>query len=95
VRQDLEIAQGDRAEQPDIDDTSWGARCSTNIGVRLSAGRRFERASLKSDKTVSRAILFAGRANGRYYCTGLTTAERSERYARVDDVVVLLINTMT
>ena len=65
------------------------------LGVRSSAGRRFDGAPLKSDKTVSRAILSAGRASGRHCCTGLTTAARSERSTRVDDVVVLLTNSMT
>jgi hypothetical protein len=95
LRQELEIAQGDRAEQPHIANTSWGGGCSRKISVRSSAGRRFDGAPLKSDKTVSRAILFAGRASGRHCCTGLTTAARSEQSTRVDDVVVLLTNSMT
>jgi hypothetical protein len=96
LREELEIAQGDRSEQTHINDTSWDGGCSRKIGVRSSVGRRFDGAPLKSDKTVSRgAVLFAGRASGRHCCTGLTAAARSERSSRVDDVVVLLTNSLT
>jgi hypothetical protein len=58
LRQDPEIAQGDRAEQPNIDDTSWRGGCSRKIGVWSSDGRRVDGAPLKSDKTMRWAIFF-------------------------------------
>ena len=50
LRQELENTQGDRAEQPQFADTSWGGGCSRKIGVRSSARRRFDGAPLKCDK---------------------------------------------
>lgn len=40
-------------------------------------------------------LIFAGPASGGHCCTWLTTAARSKRSTRADDVVVLLTNSMT
>jgi hypothetical protein len=94
LRQDPEIAQGHRAEQPNIDDTSWRGGCSRKIGVWSSAGRRVDGAPLKSDKTMRWAIFFLRRSSGRHCCTGLTKAAKFERSTRVPIVAVLLTDPM-
>jgi hypothetical protein len=64
------------------------------MGFRSTAGKRFDGAPLKPEKTASLPILLASRASGRHCRTGLKTAERYGRSTTVDDVVVPLTNSM-
>jgi len=64
------------------------------MGFRSNAGKRFEGAPLKPEKTANLPTLLASRASGRHCRTGLKTAARYGRSTTVDDVVMLLTNLM-
>jgi hypothetical protein len=65
-------------------DTIWAAACRRRTPGRSNAGRPSEGTSRKLNGIARRAIRRAGRDSGKRCCTGLMTAARFERRARLD-----------